>query len=123
MKMLDAGHRYELDQFDGSSEHTILQFVKRCDPPENYPGNVGAYPGTIMQDVLRALIDRIEYVSGQQHWLENRPVRWCLHAALWLLEFRAHRHRGHILMVTPWSVAAMPTCTECGHVACDKHVL
>jgi hypothetical protein len=52
MKIIDPGHKYELDQLDGEGKE-ILTFVKRDTPSERYPGNQGHYPGTNMQEVLR----------------------------------------------------------------------
>lgn len=44
-------------------------FVKR--EGEHFPGNVGHYPGTTMQEVLRVLIDRAKYVNSQIPCLET----------------------------------------------------
>jgi hypothetical protein len=60
MKVLEAGHKYELLSLDGG-EPQILTFVKR--EGEGYPGNVGHHPGTTLQEVLRAEIDRGMYVG------------------------------------------------------------
>lgn len=56
MKVIDPGHVYDLRSLDGEQLNRLV-FVKREGP--SYPGNVGHYPGTTMQEVLRALIDRL----------------------------------------------------------------
>jgi hypothetical protein len=63
MKILDAGHRYQLDHLDGDNV-TELTFVKRSGAM--YPFNIGEYEGTNVQEVLRALIDRTEYLNRQK---------------------------------------------------------
>ena len=111
MKVIDPGHVYQLDwldvdpnaHLDASTAHALggwdgtdLVFVKREGP--GYPGNVGRHPGTNMQEVLRALIDRVKYLDNQipdvrngrilDHlrlaicWVEQRAVDW---PAVWLI--------------------------------------
>lgn len=94
MKVLDAGHEYELDVLDGGPFSTpkYLRFVKR--EGEQYPGNVGHYSGTTIQEVLRACIDRLKYVDNQVPDLVNRLVIGLLRQAIWYLEERAHRRHG-----------------------------
>lgn len=127
MKVLDPGHMYLLDEFDGPGVQ-VLRFVKRCDPPVEYPGNTGSYPGTLTQEVLRALIDRAEYVERQKHCEENVEVIDMLRRCIFLLELRAARARG---VEVEWqlgrdassnaSIELEQTCIVCGHVACCRH--
>ena len=68
MRVLDPGHMYLLQQLDDTARvepNDSLVFVKRMG--DNYPGNKSAYPGTIIQDVLRCCIDRLKYVDKQVH--------------------------------------------------------
>ena len=89
MEVLDAGHQYRLAEFRWGRAHIYVTFVKRNDPPEKYPGNLDAYPGTQTQEVLRALIDRAQYVHGQQADDATNPqVLSLLRQALDLLETR-----------------------------------
>ncbi len=73
MKVLDPGHSYELNILDysaGKPKQPFLIFVKRLGP--KFPGNTGeAYPGTTLQEVLRACCDRLRYVSEQGALLEQ----------------------------------------------------
>ena len=98
MKVLDAGHQYEFSSFDGG-EPQVLTFVKRNDPADKYPGNEDAYPGTQMQEVLRALIERCQYLEGQIPCPETRGVIENCRDSIWLLESRhARRHNGELTM-------------------------
>lgn len=115
MKVLDPGHKYELSSLDGDAPQT-LTFVKR--EGEGYPGNVGHYPGTTSQEVLRCLIDRAFYVNNQiscwQTWLGARFAG----VIVWLFEHRAaKRHKRK----APGFYAATfgATCNKCGHVGCE----
>lgn len=121
MKVLDPGHDYLLDILDAPSDHSRperLTFVKR--EGDGYPGNVGHYAGTNIQEVLRALIDRVKYLDGQIPCSENRIVLGNLRTALVLLEVRAarrhYRSADTILLLTEPELAT--TCTKCGHVGC-----
>lgn len=115
MKILDPGHRYQLDQFDGAGE-SIVQFMKREGP--GYPGNIGTSAGTNMQEVLRALIDRLIYVDGQIPDSRNLLVIQNLRDSLWLLEERAAERHGLALERSSGNVEAISTCLHCGHIAC-----
>ncbi len=121
MKVIDPGHKYELDCLD-SPDPFILHFVKR--EGEKYPGNVGSYPGPTMQEVLRALLDRLDYVNGQVPTKENNYVRENMIDALWWLEERHARINNRTLKDMPIkaSILLEPTCRVCGHVRCEEHV-
>ncbi len=121
MREIDPGHLYELDTLDsGYGRGEILRFVKRVG--DKFPGNEPpAYSGTTTQEVLRALIARTKYVDGQRHFDENDDVIEHLRAALWLLEWRAHRVRDSRLPLwRPHEVEHAPTCITCGHITCRE---
>lgn len=121
MKVLDPGHRYQLASLDKKWWHfwkrpITLRFVKREGP--GYPGNVGHYPGTNLQEVLRALIDRVYYLDGQISCEENDLILWHLRCSLQGLEDRAARRHGRDLdNFTGW-IEFEPTCSLCGHIGC-----
>src|SRR4051812_14687800 len=75
MTVLDPGHTYALGILDGD-DAMILCFVKR--EGERYPGNVGVQCGTTLQEVLRACLDRIDYLDRQHSCEENGIVRFNL---------------------------------------------
>ena len=91
MKVIDPGHKYELQTIDGN-ESSVLTFVKR--EGKGYPGNVGHYSGTIIQEVLRACIDRLKYVDAQIPDNNNPIVIHDLRTALYHLEIRAANRHG-----------------------------
>lgn len=120
MKVLDPGHRYELDQFDGNGSN-ILQFMKRQGP--GYPGNIGTSPGTNIQETLRVLIDRIIYLNDQMQDFRDISIVALLRDSLWLLEERA-AERHNLTLPQRWiQVEKMPTCKHCGHVVCHDFVI
>ena len=135
MKVIDPGHVYELDWLDGIPHpRTLLEiirqnpnlnpacsiiFVKR--EGDNYPGNIGHHPGTNIQEVLRALIDRTKYLQQQIPDPRNEMVIESLRRALWALEDRAATRHGRFLSRRKWPypVEEEPTCLRCGHIECS----
>ena len=94
MEVIDSGHHYRLENYDThyiSEDSQELIFVKRNDPPEKYPGNTSAYPETIMQKVIKALIERLVYVNNQIPCAETESVLSMMRVSLLLLEVRANR--------------------------------
>lgn len=120
MFVLDSGHLFELAHLDGPG-HETLRFVKRIG--DRFPGNAGpAYAGTTLQEVLRALISRSEYVNGQIPCAETEAAIGLLKAALALFEIRAKRVKGEALDVaTLDAIVNGATCPTCGHVFCGSH--
>lgn len=115
MKVLDPGHEYELASLDDGEPQRLI-FVKR--EGAGYPGNVGHHPGTIMQEVLRALIERLEYVGRQIPCPETELSISHLKTVLFLLESRAARRHGRILMASLDELLYRLPCPGCGHVEC-----
>jgi hypothetical protein len=118
VKTLDAGHLYELDTFDGHCAPLRIRFMKR--EGEGYPGNVGSYPGTNCQDVIRVLIDRVKYLNNQIPHPENGVIIASLRTALEAFEIRAAERHGRSLTRVA-GIEHEPACKECGHVGCGKH--
>lgn len=118
MKVLDEGHKYELNCLDGDIKQ-ILQFVKRDYPAYKYPGNDGSYPGTTIQDVLRCCLNRLRYVNEQIPDPSTGKAIEKLKIVLFLLEERAARRHKRELRYK--DVEFLPTCKICGHVECVEH--
>lgn len=120
MKVIDPGHFYHLSQLDNGEADSVqpLWFVKREGP--GYPGNVGVQPGTTTQEVLRALIERNEYVNNQTPCAETEAAGELLKAALLLYELRAARRHGRISpdFDTVTEAVTAPGCDKCGHIGC-----
>jgi hypothetical protein len=120
MDVVDAGHDYYLTSYDGSWPQR-LTFVKR--EGEGYPFNVGHHPGTNCQEVLRALIDRVQYLQRQIPSAANESVLKHLRLALRDFELRAAFRHGRPLPAFDLNeIELQPTCDACGHIGCNgKH--
>lgn len=83
MRVLDPGHRYALDNLESEGEQT-LQFMK---DPALHDGD-GAH-GTTCQEVIRALIDRVQTLNAERPWHGNDQIIYDLRHALAGFEARA----------------------------------
>jgi hypothetical protein len=108
---LDPGHRYELDNLESDTK-TILQFMK--DPKLH--GGDGA-DGPTCQEVLRAVIDRVQELDRERPWEGNATIVYDLRHAIAGFEARALLRRvekegleierallaadGHLLLASP----------------------
>lgn len=120
MKVSDPGHCYLLNNLDVydldpyNAHEQELTFVKREGP--GYPGNVGHHPGTNIQEVLRALIDRLRYVNNQIHDNRNLVIIELLQQSIYLLEVRAAARHNRKINFDMEGIELLPTCPKCGHV-------
>lgn len=83
MKVLKQGHVYELKYLDcGNSinPHERLMFVNRNHGEDS--------PGTTNQEVIRVLINRVEFLDKEHHWPGNIKILKHLRMALVLHESR-----------------------------------
>lgn len=81
MRILHPGHEYLLDHLDGDGK-TRLQFVQRL------PFHAKK-EGVLTQEVLRALIDRVQVLDKETPWEGNEEILYHLRMALALHEARA----------------------------------
>lgn len=117
MKILDAGHKFELLSIDGKHKQ-VLQFLKR--KGINYPGNTNAFPGTTTQDVIHCLLNRMRYVQNQIPCVENEVVITNLQQCLLMLETRAANRHGIVLTISSLEQLEMKRlCSKCGHLVCE----
>lgn len=118
MKILDAGHTYELDILDNKNkEKMFLSFVKR--EGDYYPFNHGSHAGTNCQEVLRVLIDRTEYLQKQKPCFETEAILGNLKTALALFELRAANQHGRFLNLESLQHLMIDKpCIRCGHIGC-----
>lgn len=81
MKFIYPGHRYFLSHLDGDG-HSELQFVQRAPlhPPRE---------GVTNQEVLRALIHRVQVLDAEVPWAGNAEIIRHLRMAIALHEARA----------------------------------
>lgn len=122
MQIIDPGHDYNLDTYDGTGHYIPLTFMKR--EGTKYPGNKGHYSGTNCQEVLRILIDRLKYLNKQVPCKENTLIISYLRKSIVCLERRAAERHGFNLSqgsFWPTEVENIPTCKVCGHIEC-KHL-
>lgn len=129
MKVIDPGHAYRLDVIDAPTPlrrlaGQRLEFVKRVG--DQFPGNTGpAHQGPTSQEVIRALIDRTQYVNAQKSHVENWVAIVALREALIALEMRAAYVRDDRAaadsirdLIAP---ELEPTCITCGHILCSRN--
>jgi hypothetical protein len=91
MRVMYPGHLYALDHLDGSKV-TRLQFIQR------QPHHKGK-EGVTNQEVLRALIDRVEFLDRELPHMVNEQILHHLRMALVLHEARAlvrHVEKGEL---------------------------
>lgn len=81
MEVLKTGHTYLLDHLDGESK-TTLQFVQRR--PHHEPKE-----GTTSQEVVRALINRVQQLDRELPWEGNKQILHHLRMVIILHEMRA----------------------------------
>jgi len=81
MIIVGPGHEYELESIDGECKQRI-RFVKRFRGVENHAG-------TVNQELLRVLIDRVQRLDLEQPWSGNQEIIKHLRLALVLHEARA----------------------------------
>lgn len=81
MKIVHEGHKYKLNSLDGEAK-VELTFVRRFRGEDNYSG-------TTNQEVLRVLIDRVEFLDKEMPWDGNKEILKHLRMALVLHESRA----------------------------------
>ncbi len=117
MKILDAGHEYLVDGYDGGKEQPIV-FMKR--EGKKYPYNKGKHGGTNCQEVLRVLIDRTEYLNKQVPSAKTEASIQLLKTVLLLFESRAAElHDIYFGFDSLQQLVSERTCNKCGHVRCN----
>ena len=89
MKVVDPGHVYELDHLGGRGSQTI-RFVKRSGGAAVHDEE---WDGLQTQEVLRALIDRTDYLFDILPCVESGDAAWHLRMALFEYEARAYRRK------------------------------
>lgn len=118
MQVVDKGHCYLVDSYDGGPQQQV-RFMKRLG--DKYPGNLDAYWGTNCQELLRVLIDRVKYLDGQAHCFHNWLCIRLLRTTLYLFEHRAAKRHNRKLHLGRWTIESHPACKICGHIQCDRH--
>lgn len=119
MKVIDPGHTYEVATYDGDGQVQIITFMKR--EGEGYPGNVGSYPGTNCQELLRVIIDRLWYLNRQIPHQANTMCIDNLELCIKYLEQRAAKLHEVEFKMEHEAIEYLATCKVCGHITCKGH--
>ena len=91
MKNLVAGHTYELSNFENKNEKgQVLQFIHKEPIEEGATELKTVSDGTTNEEVLEALINRMNFLDGKFPCRENSIVITHLETALLWLEKRTN---------------------------------
>jgi hypothetical protein len=125
MRVIDPGHYYQITSYYPDPNKQVywrdqeISFVKKIG--ENFPGNTGtAYPGTNCQELIRVLIDRVEYLNNQKPARENHKILYHLFEALAWFEIRAAHLKGTDFYLESGFETVEP-CKICGHIFDHTH--
>ena len=83
MEVIIKGHKYKMSE-KGSSEHQLIQFYQ-----DGKINNTSTITGVTNQEVLRVLIDRVQFLDKQLPSKYNDEILLYLRKALVLHECRA----------------------------------
>ena len=97
MKIIDAGHHYQLATLDGEALVELI-FVKRFRGTHNHSG-------TTNQEVLRVLIDRLQTIDAEKPHPVNTRLLALYREALVLHEVRALEYKVHKGELNPEELA------------------
>lgn len=89
MRIVDPGHVYDMWQL-GSRCMQRICFIKRSGGAVRYAKE---WAGVQVQEVLRVLIDRCEYLNGIIWCTETQDAIYHLRMALFAFEARAYRRK------------------------------
>ena len=84
MQVITTGHKYELASFEGGTPQS-LQFIEKAPTSECSKELRTVNDGTTNEEVLKVLIDRLQYLNGKFPCRENAIVITKLEESLmWL---------------------------------------
>lgn len=89
MKVITAGHLYELENFESKDQPgQLIQFIEKVQLIEGSPELVTIHDGTTNEEVLKVLIDRMNSLQAKFPCRENAIATTHLETALLWLEKR-----------------------------------
>lgn len=89
MKVITPGHLYALNDFSGHSIQNTLQFIQKEQDPNGPTGQLKTVMnGTTNEEVLRVLIDRLQFLNGKFPCRENSVALTHIETALLWLDHR-----------------------------------
>lgn len=86
MTTIREGHRYVLPNFEGENTGQTIQFIEKVPAAPGSTELVTVNNGTTNEEVLRMLIDRMNYLQGKFPCRENAIVITKLEESLMWLE-------------------------------------
>ncbi len=90
MKVIRSGHRYQLENFESNSECQEIQFIEKEPVEEGSTELATVFDGTTNEEVLKVLIDRMQYLQGKFPCRENAIVITKLEESLMWLDKRTN---------------------------------
>ena len=91
MKVLTAGHRYELGNFEKKGEPgQVIQFIEKVPVPEQAGAMATVSDGTTNEEVLKMLIDRLTFLHNKLPSEETRIAIDHLRGALYAQHSRTY---------------------------------
>ena len=87
MQVITTGHKYELASFEGGPSQS-LQFIEKVPTAEGSKELRTVNDGTTNEEVLKVLIDRLQYLNGIFPCRENAIVITKLEESLMWLNHR-----------------------------------
>lgn len=96
MQVITTGHKYELASFEGGPAQA-LQFIEKVPTTEGSKELRTVNDGTTNEEVLKVLIDRLQYLNGKFPCRENAIVITKLEESLmWLNKRTADRQARNV---------------------------
>lgn len=113
MRVLEPGHVYELHNVDGKGLQ-VIHFVRRRDDEALLLPEDQRHEGVLFQEVVRMLVDRINYLNAEGPCAENVEIMESLRRIIQLGEIRAARRT---IEKHPM-IERMDVCEICQHALC-----
>lgn len=96
MKVITTGHKYALASFEGGPGQ-IIQFIEKVPTAEGSKDLRTVNDGTTNEEVIKVLIDRLQYLNGKFPCRENSIVITKLEESLmWLNKRTADRQARNV---------------------------
>lgn len=93
MKVITPGHRYSLGNFENTTPEQELQFIHK-EPIDGSGTLVTVSDGTTNEEVIRVLIDRMEFLDEKFPCDENKiAIALLKHSLGWLEKRTADRQK------------------------------
>lgn len=92
MRVITAGHKYELENFEAKDQPgQVIQFIEKAPRPGDEPGALATVnDGTTNEEVLKMLIDRCEFLYNKFPSDETHVAVGGLRIALYAIQSRTY---------------------------------